>query len=182
MTIAIQNFRSTETGSEPDSLLPGQIAFNLVDKVLYIGDGSNYKTDFGGNQVAGITGNGWYAMPMDFASLSNFYALNPAFQPLPTLTTTSTTPTTLLSVPIASFRSVHIDLSVSDVTGGKYRTDTCLIIHDGATTDQIISSASLGADPYSLNSAVVGGSLVVSVTSSSANETKYVGSYQVFAI
>lgn len=78
MSLTVQNLRAVGTGIEPTSLLPGQIAFNITDKVLYVGDGSSFKTDFQGNQVPGVPGEGWYAMPMDFASLGSYYVANPA--------------------------------------------------------------------------------------------------------
>ena len=107
----------------------------------------------------------------------------PVWQPLTTLTTTSTTATTLLSVPVASTRAVFIDISVSDVTGGNYHTDSYQVVTDGTVTDdQQIAGARIGTNPYTLTSAVVGANLVISVTSSSANSTKYVGSYQTIAV
>lgn len=79
MSLTVQNLRAVGTGVEPASLLPGQIAFNLTDKVLYVGDGSNFKTAFDGTQVAGVPGEGWYAMPMDFDSLGDYYVANPGY-------------------------------------------------------------------------------------------------------
>ena len=69
MALTVQNLRAIGAGVEPTSLLPGQIAFNVTDKMLYVGDGSSFKTNFDGTQVPGVTGAGWYAMPMDFDSL-----------------------------------------------------------------------------------------------------------------
>jgi hypothetical protein len=79
MALTVQNLRAVGTGVEPASLLPGQIAFNITDKVLYVGDGSSFKTSFDGTQVAGVPGEGWYAMPMDFASLGDYYVANPGY-------------------------------------------------------------------------------------------------------
>jgi hypothetical protein len=79
MALTVQNLRAIGTGVEPASLLPGQICFNLTDKVLYVGDGSNFKTSFDGTQVAGVPGNGWYSMPMDFSSLGDYYVANPLY-------------------------------------------------------------------------------------------------------
>ena len=79
MSLTVQNLRAVGTGIEPTSLLPGQIAFNITDKVLYVGDGSNFKTAFDGTQVAGVPGEGWYAMPMDFDSLGDYYVANPGY-------------------------------------------------------------------------------------------------------
>jgi hypothetical protein len=79
MALTVQNLRAVGTGVEPASLLPGQIAFNVTDKVIYVGNGSNSKTNFDGTQVAGVPGGGWYAMPMDFDSLGEYFVANPAY-------------------------------------------------------------------------------------------------------
>ena len=79
MALTVQNLRAVGPGTEPASLLPGQLAFNITDKVLFVGDGSNFKTQFDGDQVAGTPGEGWYAMPMDFASLGDYYVANPGY-------------------------------------------------------------------------------------------------------
>jgi hypothetical protein len=79
MALTVQNLRAVGVGVEPASLLPGQIAFNITDKVIYVGDGSNFKTNYDGTQVAGVPGNGWYAMPMDFDSLGEYYVTNPGY-------------------------------------------------------------------------------------------------------
>ena len=79
MALTLQNLRAVGIGVEPTSLLPGQIAFNITDKVIYVGDGSGFKTNFDGTQVPGVPGNGWYAMPMDFDSLGDYYVPNPAY-------------------------------------------------------------------------------------------------------
>ena len=79
MSLTVQNLRAVGPGVEPASLLPGQLAFNITDKVLYVGDGSNFKTQFNGDQVVGTPGEGWYAMPMDFASLGDYYVANPGY-------------------------------------------------------------------------------------------------------
>ena len=79
MALTVQNLRAVGTGVEPASLLPGQIAFNVTDKVIYVGDGSNFKTAYDGTQVVGVPGEGWYAMPMDFDSLGEYYVANPGY-------------------------------------------------------------------------------------------------------
>jgi hypothetical protein len=79
MALTVQNLRAVGTGVEPLSLLPGQLCFNITDKVLYVGDGSGLKTSFDGTQVPGVPGGGWYSMPMDFESLGDFYVPNPGY-------------------------------------------------------------------------------------------------------
>jgi len=109
--------------------------------------------------------------------------VTPIWQNLGTLTTTSTTLTTLLSVAAATFRGVVINLSVSDVTGGDFHTDTLQVNHNGTTANvQVIGGAHLGTAPYTASAAVTAGNLVVSVTSASTDSTKYVGNYMTFAI
>jgi len=111
------------------------------------------------------------------------YSVAPIDLPLTTLTLTSTASTTLLSVPVASFRGVVIDVSVSDVTGGNFYTDTLQVNHNGTTANlQVIGGARIGTAPYTASAAVTAGNLVVSVTSVSTNSTKYVGNYMTFAI
>jgi hypothetical protein len=86
-------------------------------------------------------------------------------------------------VAAATFRGVVINLSVSDVTGGKFHTDTLQVNHDGTTANvQVINGAHIGTAPYTVSAAVTAGNLVVSVTSASTNSTKYVGNYMTFAI
>lgn len=79
MTITVQNLRSFASGTEPDALLPGQLCFNLTDKVVYVGDGSSSKTSFDGTVSPGVSGEGWYAMPMDFSGLGDYFVQNPAY-------------------------------------------------------------------------------------------------------
>jgi len=79
MTLTLQQLRSTTPGVEPTALLPGQICFNVVDKILYVGDGSSFQTNFDGTQTPGVVGQGWYAMPMDFSNLGDYFVANPEF-------------------------------------------------------------------------------------------------------
>jgi len=76
MALTVQNLRAIGIGVEPAALLPGQIAFNVTDRVIYVGDGTSLKTSFDGTTAPGITGEGWYSMPMD---LTNRYVANPEF-------------------------------------------------------------------------------------------------------
>ena len=79
MAATYQNLRAVTAGVEPVSLLPGQLCFNLPDKILYVGDGSDSKTSFDGTQVPGVPGAGWYALPMDFESLGGYFVANPQY-------------------------------------------------------------------------------------------------------
>lgn len=77
MSFPIQNFRSSTPGLQPPSLLPGQLFVNVVDKILYTGDGSNFKTEYNGDQVPGVSGRGWFATPLDLQGLSADFIVNP---------------------------------------------------------------------------------------------------------
>jgi hypothetical protein len=79
MSISLQQLRSTVSGVEPVSLQSGQICFNLADKLIFVGDGSNFITKFDGTQTQGILGGGWYSMPMSFGSLESYFLSNPAY-------------------------------------------------------------------------------------------------------
>jgi len=63
MSVSIQNFRSEVAGESPDFLCPGQLAFNLADQVMFLGDGTNQRTDINGNPVLPNPpeGKGWRA-------------------------------------------------------------------------------------------------------------------------
>jgi hypothetical protein len=79
MAITVQNLRATGTGVEPTSLLPSQLAFNVTDKVIFVGDGSSFKTPFGEVPIPGVPGEGWYSMPMDLGALGDYYIVNPEY-------------------------------------------------------------------------------------------------------
>lgn len=78
MSISILNLRTFGIGSKPDSLEPGQICFNLTDKSIFVGDGSDFNTSYNGTTTPGVAGLGWYEMPMGKDGLSSFFLENPA--------------------------------------------------------------------------------------------------------
>ena len=78
MSFPIQNFRSSTPGLQPPSLLPGQLFVNTFDKVLYTGNGTNFKTTFEGTQTPGIPGEGWFATPLSLEGLSGDFIIDPA--------------------------------------------------------------------------------------------------------
>ena len=49
--VALQNRRSFVAGEIPDGLLAGQIALNLADLLMFIGDGSDTRTDQYGDEI-----------------------------------------------------------------------------------------------------------------------------------
>jgi len=106
------------------------------------------------------------------------------WQNLATQTLSTTTTTTILTLPIATFRGVTINISVSNPTTANFHNDSWMVIHDGTTADAHLSAAGahIGPSPYSLDATVSGANLLIQVTSAAASATKYVGIYQTFAI
>jgi hypothetical protein len=79
MSISLQQLRSVTPGVQPASLAPGQICFNIADRVMYVGDGSNFKTSFDGSQVPGVPGAGWFSAPLTFNQLGEYYIVEPQY-------------------------------------------------------------------------------------------------------
>ena len=65
---SIQFLRTSVAGRVPTQLEAGQIAFNITDKVMFLGDGSNNITDVSGNVTTGVTGKGFFASDMDVST------------------------------------------------------------------------------------------------------------------
>lgn len=65
MTLTVQSLRSDISGIQPGKLLPGQIAFNLADKVVFIGDGSDQRREPDGTITPAPQGGGWFATSID---------------------------------------------------------------------------------------------------------------------
>ena len=68
MSQNLQFLRSSTPGQRPTQLLDGQIAFNLVDKLLFVGDGSSSITDVSGTVSPGITGQGFFETDLDIST------------------------------------------------------------------------------------------------------------------
>jgi hypothetical protein len=149
MSITVQNLRAVNPGVQPASLLEGQIAFNITDRVLFVGDGSNFKTEFDGTQVATTPGEGWYAMPMDFAGLDNFFVPNPAYW--------GDTPTNeqVLSWDAAAGHPVW-STTGQDVSVNYITTNALVDAAPGSDTSTKISAA-LGVTPAESDSVIVQG-------------------------
>ena len=79
MSLTLQNLRSLTPGVEPAGLAPGQICFNVADRVMYVGNGGNDKVAYGGTSVPGIPGEGWFSVPLSFEGQTGFYIIDPAF-------------------------------------------------------------------------------------------------------
>jgi hypothetical protein len=150
MALTVQNLRAVGPGVEPASLLPGQIAFNITEKVLYVGDGSNFKTFFDGHQDPAPTDGGWFEVPLGYQGLGDFYLLNPEqYGPVPT------------NGQILAYSSVTGKPyweDASDLGGSAVYTTTnaAVAAAPGATTSEKISAA-IGATPIEADSAIVTG-------------------------
>lgn len=61
MATTIQNLRSLTAGNQPGDLAPGELAFNLADGFMYLGNGGNNYIDTLGQIVgpSGQPGGGW---------------------------------------------------------------------------------------------------------------------------
>jgi hypothetical protein len=71
MAQTLQFLRSSTPGNKPAELLVGQVAFNLIDKRLYVGDGTDNITDVLGNVSAGVTGKGFFESDLDIVTAVN---------------------------------------------------------------------------------------------------------------
>lgn len=150
MSLTLQNLRSLTPGVTPPSLLPGQLCFNLPDEIMFVGDGSNFFTFFDGHQEPAPSGGGWFAVPLDYQGLGDYYLLNPEqYSPAPTngqiLTYSSA-----LGKPYWESASA-LGGSVVYLT-----TNAAVAAAPGATTSAKISAA-IGATPVEADSAIVSG-------------------------
>jgi len=151
MTVTLQNLRAVGAGVEPVSLLPGQLAFNVTDKIVFVGDGSSTKTSFNGVVSGGTAGGGWYAMPMDYESLNSYFLTNPElYGDYPTNNQVITWSTNL-----------NRPIWTSGGTAGSSQvyttTNAAVVLAPGATTSDKISTAIGVASPDKGNSVIVTG-------------------------
>jgi hypothetical protein len=80
MSFNLQNLRTPFSGQTPEGLLPGQLCFNLPDKVVFVGDGTSTKKDLDGSQTLGLPGKGWFSTSLD----PQYFLLNPEkYSPAP---------------------------------------------------------------------------------------------------
>ena len=79
MSILLQNLRSITPGVAPATLSPGQLCFNLADEVMFVGDGSNTKKNFGGPEEPTTPGGGWFSIPLSLSTLNDFFLVNPEY-------------------------------------------------------------------------------------------------------
>lgn len=78
MALSLLNLRSSIAGQKPTSLQPGQICFNLADKLMFVGDGSSSNSDFNGGSTPGVSGSGWFSMPLDEAGFGESFLISPS--------------------------------------------------------------------------------------------------------
>ena len=76
--LTVQNLRAVDAGVKPASLLPGQLCFNVADKLLFVGDGSDFFTSYDGTQLPAPAGAGWFSTPLSFSGTGDYYVVNPA--------------------------------------------------------------------------------------------------------
>jgi hypothetical protein len=149
MALSLQNLRSETPGVTPPSLLPGQLCFNVADEIMFVGDGSSFKTSFDGTQAAAPAGNGWFAIPLDYAGLGEYYLLNPEqYSPAPT------------NGQVLSYSgSLSKPVWVTPTSGGSSvytTTNAAVTAAPGSTTSAKISNA-IGATPLEADSVIVSG-------------------------
>lgn len=151
MSLTLQNLRAVGTGVQPSSLLPGQIAFNVTDKVLFVGDGSSFNTQFDGSQVVGVPGEGWFTIPLSYNDLGEYYLFNPEQYGPPA------TEGQLLAYSTALDAPVWLDGVVPPPASSVYTTTNAdVTAAPGATTSDKISSA-IGDTPVEADAAIVSG-------------------------
>lgn len=135
--------------------------------------------DFGGNDKFVIDSTGRVTVTNDLyvqgnvvntssvgTVISHDITVNP-------VTTTSTTPTTLLSVSASTFRSIEYQIQV--VEGSKFWTSKILAIHDGTNVNHTeYGMAGIGASPitsYTID--ISAGNIILQAISASSSSTVY---------
>lgn len=61
------------------SLSPGQLCFNVADREMFVGDGTDTKKSYDGTAVPGVPGLGWFSVPLSFSETDNYYVVNPSY-------------------------------------------------------------------------------------------------------
>jgi len=150
MAITVQNLRAVGSGIEPSSLLPGQIAFNITDQIIFVGDGSAVKTSFDGSQSPGTADGGWFSMPLNYPALTEFFLANPEEYGPPAVNGQ------VLAYSSVSGKPYWVDASILGSSTVYTTTNTSVAAAPGATTSDKISSA-IGATPVEADAAIVSG-------------------------
>ena len=150
MTLILQNLRSITPGVKPAGLAPGQLCFNMPDEIMFVGDGSNFKTFFDGHQEPAPVGEGWFEVPLDYQGLGDYYLLNPErYEPAPSNGQ-------ILAYSAAIGKPVWEDASALGGSVVYTTTNASVAASPGATTSDKISAA-IGATPIEADSAIVTG-------------------------
>ena len=146
----LQNLRSTTPGVTPPTLAPGQLCFNLVDELMFVGDGSNFYTSFSGTQAPAPPGEGWFAFPLSLDGLSTYFLLNPEeYGPAPT-------DNQILAYSGSIGKPVWKNASTFGGNSVYPTTNAAVAAAPGATVSEKISAAT-GATPVEADSAIVTG-------------------------
>lgn len=171
--MAIQHLRSTTAGNTPDSLLPGELAVNLSDSKLFIGDGSSVRTDSDGSEVspAPPSGEGWRAF-----NLSHVWTTD-------SFTTSTTSQQTYKAYPLADVAGGILYINGRNTTTDKSQTYTVNFQSNSASVNSSISNVlvpSNGGDCFTVSVAVSGSNVVVYVTADAASTTEYTVNSMIF--
>jgi len=150
MALTVQNLRAVGPGIEPSSLLPGQIAFNIADQIIFVGDGSAVKTSFDGTQSPGVADGGWFSMPLNYPTLTEFFLANPEEYGPPAVNGQ------VLAYSSVSGKPYWADASTLGTSTVYTTTNANVSSAPGATTSDKISSA-IGATPVEADAAIVSG-------------------------
>ena len=148
MTLNVQNLRSITPGVEPVSLLPGQLCFNLADDIMFVGDGSSYKTSFDGTQVPAAAGSGWFSIPLRQSELGQYFLVNPSSY--------GDVPSDGDVLTYSSSLGKPIWLQAAEVSSIYTTTNSLVASSPGTSTNEKISNA-LGVTPIEGDSVVVSG-------------------------
>ena len=91
-----------------------------------------------------------------------------------TVTTTATTQTNLDTWAIASFRSAHYQISISDATGTAYQSTELMLLHNGtAASISQYGTVLTGSELATFATDIDSGSLRVRITPTSTNSTVF---------
>ena len=150
MSMILQNLRTVTPGVTPTALAPGQLCFNLVDDIMFVGDGSGFYTEFSGNQTVAPPGDGWFSLPLSLSEFSKYLLLNPEeYGPAPTNNQ-------VLAYSSSIGKPVWADASTFGSNTVYTTTNSAVALAPGASVSDKISAAT-GATPVEADSAIVVG-------------------------
>ena len=150
MSMILQNLRSVSPGVVPSALKPGQLCFNLVDEVMFVGDGSSYYTTFDGTQTVAPPDSGWFSIPLALGELSRYLLQNPEAYGPPAINNQ------VLAYSSSLGKPVWVDASTFGSSSVYTTTNTAVASSPGATVSDKISAA-IGATPVEADSVIVTG-------------------------